>query len=65
MKWKLSLGASPMCECGESEETPFHFFLNCKLQSANRPNNCANLNVKNSRRLYKTDYTHTKLKKLD
>ena len=39
MKWELSLSASPMCECGESEETPFHFLLNCKLQSANRPNN--------------------------
>ena len=26
MNWKLSLCASPMCECGESEETPFHFF---------------------------------------
>ena len=47
MKWKLSLCASPMCEYGESEETPFHFFLNCKLQSANRPNNCTNLNVFN------------------
>ena len=47
MKWKLSLCASPMCECGESEETPFHFPFNCKLQSANRPNNCTNLNVFN------------------
>ena len=47
MKWKLSLCASPMCECGESEETPFHFFFNCKLQSANRLNNCTNLNVFN------------------
>ena len=46
-KWKLSLCASPMCEYGESEETPFHFFLNCKLQSANRPNNCTNLKVFN------------------
>ena len=45
MKWKLSLCASPMCECGESEETPFHFFLNCKLQSANRLNNPTNLKV--------------------
>ena len=26
MKWKLSLCASPMCEGGESEETPFPFF---------------------------------------
>ena len=26
MKWKLSLCASPMCECGESEETLSHFF---------------------------------------
>ena len=47
MKWKMSLCASPMCECGDSEETPFHFFLNCRLQSANRPNNCTNLNVFN------------------
>ena len=47
MKWKFSLCASPMCECDESEETPFHFFFNCKLQSANRPNNCTNLNVFN------------------
>ena len=47
MKWKLSLCASPMCECGESEKTPSHFFFNCKLQSANRPNNCTNLNVFN------------------
>ena len=47
MKWKLSLCASPICECGVLEETPFHFFFNCKLQSANRPNNCTNLNVFN------------------
>ena len=47
MKSKLSLCASPMSECGESEEKPFHFFFNCKLQSANRPNNCTNLNVFN------------------
>ena len=47
MKWKLDLCDSPMCECVEAEETPFHFFLNCKLQSANRPNKCANLNVFN------------------
>ena len=64
MKWKLSLGASPMCECGESEETPFHFFLNCKLQSANRPNNCTNLNVFNQDDCVKLT-THTKLEKLD
>ena len=65
MKWNLSLCASPMCEGGESEETPFHFFLNCKLQSANGPNNCTNLNVFNKDDFYKTDYTHTKLEKRD
>ena len=47
MKWKLRLCASPMCECGKSEETPFHFFFNCKLQSAIRLKSCTNLNVFN------------------
>ena len=31
MKWKLSPCASPMCECGESEETLFHFFQMQKI----------------------------------
>ena len=47
VRLKLSLCASPMCECGESEETPFLFFFNCKLQSAIRPNKFTNLKVFN------------------
>ena len=46
-KWKLRLWASLLCEYGESGETPINFLFNSKLQSANRPNNCTNLNVFN------------------
>ena len=45
LRWKSSLCASTMCECGESEGTLFHFFFNCKLEYANRPNICTNLNI--------------------
>ena len=43
--WKMSEKASPLCDCGASEETAVHYFLNCKVYNVFRPEKIDKLNL--------------------